>query len=292
MLSSPAVIGPRLRVPLQEPAAPQEGSPASTFIQGPRRAVNRAEARLAPSIVFGFVIGVLMGVTFAVLGAGGGIIAVPVLLLLFSLPLGQATGAGLGIVFAAALTSAVGHARAKRVDWATLAMLGPTSMVGAVLGARLNPLLPERATAGLFSVVLLAATVSLFRKKPEGAGAARRWVLLGVGLALGVLTGLLGVGGGFLLVPMLVGLARLPLHRAVGTSAALIALSSLAGGATALLATPALLPLVLPLAAGAVLGAVVGVPLSGRLPERALRVGFAVLSSIVAIGMAFKALVP
>jgi uncharacterized membrane protein YfcA len=79
-------------------------------------------------------------------------------------------------------------------------------------------------------------------------------------------------------------------HRAVGTSAALIALSSLAGGVTAMLNKPELMAVVLPLAAGAVLGAVLGVPLSGKLPERGLRIGFASLSSLVALGMGAKAI--
>ncbi len=242
--------------------------------------------------MFGFVIGLVMGLVFAVLGAGGGIIAVPVLLLLFSLPLRDATGAGLAIVFAAALTSAVGHARAKRVDWRTLVLLGPSTMLGAVLGAKLNALVPERITAGLFALVLLTATASLFRKKNEQASRAPKWVLLAAGLVLGVLTGFLGVGGGFLLVPVLVGLAMLPLHRAVATSAALIALSSLAGGVTAMVTKPELIALVLPLAGGAVLGAVLGVPLAGKLPEKKVRVGFAVLSVTVAAGMIVKAAFP
>jgi uncharacterized membrane protein YfcA len=82
----------------------------------------------------------------------------------------------------------------------------------------------------------------------------------------------------------------LTLAQAVGTSAALIALSSLAGGVTAMIARPHLMPLVLPLAAGAVAGAVFGVPLSGKLPERALKFGFAGLSVAVAVGMGLKAL--
>ncbi len=242
--------------------------------------------------MFGFLSGLAMGLVFAVLGAGGGIIAVPVLLLLFQLPLRDATGAGLAIVFAAALTSATGYARARRVDWRTVLLLGPMTMVGAVLGAKLNPFVPERVTAALFALVLLGATASLFRKKREATGSAPHVLLLGVGLVLGVLTGLLGVGGGFLLVPVLVGLAQLPLHRAVGTSTALIAMSSLAGAVTTMVSRPQLMPLVLPLAAGAVRGARVGVPLSGKLPEKGLKVGFAALSSLVAVGMAVKALSP
>lgn len=239
--------------------------------------------------MFGFAIGLIMGLVFAVLGAGGGIIAVPVLLLLFHLPLSQATGAGLAIVFAAALTSAGGHARAKRVDWRTVLLLGPMTMVGAVLGAKLNTLVPERVTAGLFALVLLGATASLFRKKGETTGSAPKLALLATGLGLGVLTGFLGVGGGFLMVPVLVGLAKLPLHRAVGTSAALIAMSSLAGGITAIVTHPELMGLILPLAGGATVGALLGVPLSGKLPEKGLRIAFAVLSLSVAAGMTAKA---
>jgi len=240
--------------------------------------------------VLALFVGLVIGLVFSVLGAGGGIVSVPALLIIFSVSLADATAAGLAVVFAAALASTVGHARAGRVVWRTVLVLGPASMLGAVGGARLNPLVPERITAGLFALVLLAATASLFRARKDLPVAAPLPVLLGVGLVLGVLTGFLGVGGGFLLVPTLVGLAGLTLAQAVGTSAALIALSRLAGGVTAMIARPHLMPLVLPLAAGAVAGAVFGVPLSGKLPERALKFGFAGLSVAVAVGMGLKAL--
>ncbi len=236
------------------------------------------------------LVGLLIGLVFSVLGAGGGIISVPAFLIIFSLPLADATAAGLSTVFAAALASTVGYARTKRVVWRTVLVLGPTSMLGAVGGAQLTSLVPERVTAGLFALVLLGATASLFRKRSEVPAAAPLPMLMGVGLVLGGLTGFLGVGGGFLLVPTLVGLAGLTLSQAVGTSAALITLSSLAGGVTAIVARPQLAPLVLPLALGAVVGAVLGVPLGGRLPERAVKFGFAALSVAVAIGMAIKAL--
>jgi len=241
-------------------------------------------------IVLALFVGLVIGLVFSVLGAGGGIVSVPAFLIIFSLSLADATAAALAVVFAAALAATVGHARAGKVVWRTVVALGPASMLGAVGGARLNPLVPERITAGLFALVLLAATASLFRARRDDPVAAPLPVLLAVGLVLGVLTGFLGVGGGFLLVPVLVGLAGLTLAQAVGTSAAVIALSSLAGGITAMVARPQLLPLVLPLAAGAVVGAVLGVPLSGRLPERGLTFGFAALSVAVAVGMGIKAL--
>lgn len=234
--------------------------------------------------------GIAMGLVFSVLGAGGGIIAVPVLLVLFKLPLTAATGGGLAVVFAAAVTAALGHGRASRVDGRVVLLIGPPSMLGAVLGTQLNQLVPERVTSVLFALVLVLATASLFLPRKDAPGAAPKVVLLGVGLALGVVTGFLGVGGGFLMVPALVGLAQLPLHRAVGTSTALIAASSLTGAATSLVHDPSLVPLLLPIAAGAMLGAVLGVPLAGKLPAGPVRVAFTLLALTVASGMAWRAL--
>lgn len=111
-----------------------------------------------------------------------------------------------------------------------------------------------------------------------------------VGLGLGVMTGFLGVGGGFLLVPALVTLARLPLKSAIGTSLAIITGASLSGALTYVLEGAAPMGLVAPMGAGAVLGALVGAPASGKLPERPLKIGFAVLALTVSLGMAFKAL--
>lgn len=236
-----------------------------------------------------FVVGTVMGLVFAVLGAGGGIIAVPVLLTLFALPMSSATAGGLAVVWAAAVTAAFGHARGKRVDWRVALAFGLPSMGGAMLGARLNELSPERLTTGLFALVLLVATVGMFRKKPENPKAAPLPVVLLAGLGIGVLTGYLGVGGGFLVVPALVMLAQVPLHRAVGTSTAIIAGSSLAGAVTTLVHTPDLVRLVLPIAGGAVLGALVGAPLAGKLPEKPLRYGFAALAFAIAAAMAWRA---
>lgn len=244
-------------------------------------------------LMLAFLSGLGMGLVFAVLGAGGGILAVPVLLVLFDLPMGSATAGGLAVVFAAASTSALGHARAGKVDWRTAVLFGPASIVGAVLGARLNAWVPERVTAGLFAGVLLLATASLFRAKSDQPKPAPSRVLLAVaGLALGVMTGFLGVGGGFLMVPALIGLAGLPIHRAVGTSAVLITASSLAGSVAVLATRPALLALIAPIAGGAAVGALLGVPLSSKLPPRPLRLAFAALSIVVAAGMAWRAAVP
>ncbi len=237
-----------------------------------------------------FLAGLALGLVLSVLGAGGGIIAVPVLVLLYELPLGAAIGSGLAVVFAAAAPAALAHAKAGRVDLRTVLLFGPPSMLGAVLGTKLNALVPERVTYALFALVLVLATASLFFPRKPEARPTPKPVLVVVGLLLGVLTGFLGVGGGFLLVPALVGLAQLPLHRAVGTSTALIAASSFSGAATAVVSNPSNLALVLPIAAGAVAGALLGAPLAGRLKPGPLRAAFTSLAVVVAGVMAWKAL--
>lgn len=239
-----------------------------------------------------FLAGLAMGVVFALLGAGGGIIAVPVLMVLFRAPLTEATGGGLAVVWAAALTGALGHARGGRVDWRAVLLFGGPSMLGSFVGAKVHALVPDRVTAGIFAVVLLGAVVSMFitRREAEGAERLDAKKLVPVGLALGVMTGFLGVGGGFLIVPALVSLARMPLRLAIGTSMAVITAASFTGALTYVVAGQAPMALVLPMGAGAMLGALVGAPLGGKLPERPLRVGFAALAVVVALGMGWKAL--
>ncbi|MEW5742760.1 MAG: sulfite exporter TauE/SafE family protein [Myxococcota bacterium] len=239
-----------------------------------------------------FLAGLAMGVVFSLLGAGGGIIAVPVLLGLFGVSMTEATAGALAVVWAAATAGTVGHARGGRVVWRAVLLVGPTSMLGAVLGAKLNALVPDTVTMLLFSALLLISVVFLLRAKADAQGTPRLDArsLAPVGLGLGAVTGFLGVGGGFLIVPALVTLARLPLKQAIGTSMALICLSSFSGAVTYVAAGQVPLGFVLPMGAGAMLGALGGAPLAGKLPERPLKVGFAVLAVSVSLGMGWKAL--
>ncbi|MEW6432674.1 MAG: sulfite exporter TauE/SafE family protein [Myxococcota bacterium] len=239
-----------------------------------------------------FLAGLAMGVVFSLLGAGGGIIAVPVLMVLFRAPVTEATAGALAVVWAAAASGMVGHARGARVTWRAVWLVGLPSMAGAVLGAELHRLVPDRVTMALFAAVLLVATVLMFRAKQDAKGEPRLSpkFLVPVGLGLGVMTGFLGVGGGFLIVPALVTLARLPLKAAIGTSMAIITAASFTGALAYVVEGAAPMALVLPMGAGAMVGALVGAPLAGKLPERPLKVGFAVLAVTVSVGMGLKAL--
>jgi uncharacterized membrane protein YfcA len=119
-----------------------------------------------------FLAGLAMGLVFSLLGAGGGLIAVPVLMVLFKAPLMEATAGALTVVWAAAASGTVGHAREARVTWRAAWLVGLPSMVGAVAGAKLHRLVPDRVTMVLFALVLLVATALMFRAKKDARRSA------------------------------------------------------------------------------------------------------------------------
>ena len=234
----------------------------------------------ADQLLLGAGLGAVLGLTFAALGAGGGLLAVPVLLYVFHQPLTPATGTALAILFGAAVVSAVSHHRHGNVDWKVAAVFGAGSLTGAPLGALLHQRLPERLTLGLFCAVLLAAAVRMGLSKgdAEAKGGFQPLPGAALGVGIGVLSGLLGVGGGFLIVPALTTFLGVPVRRAIGTSTAVVGASSL-GGAATYVAEGAVEPTLLAvIGGGAALGALLGAPLGRRLPEPALRKAFAVLA--------------
>jgi uncharacterized protein len=185
-------------------------------------------------IVFGYALALLIGLSLGLLGGGGSMLTVPVLIYVMHYPVKTAVPLSLVVV---GLTSAVGaaaHWRAGTLDLRTALAFGPPAIVGALLGAELG----LRASAALqltvFAVVMLAAAVSMFLGQSALEHAAREPrkpipLITLVGGLVGLLTGFVGVGGGFLYVPTLVLFGGLPMKKAVGTSLALILISCIAG---------------------------------------------------------------
>ena len=180
----------------------------------------------------GLALAALIGLSLGLLGGGGSILTVPILVYVLGFEAKEAIAASLVVVGATSLFGALGHWRAGRVRPRTALAFGLVAMLGAFAGARLAGLLSGTLQLAVFAVVMLAAAVSIFRGRAEGDESAPPRplpLIVLAGLAVGVLTGVVGVGGGFLIVPALVLLARLPMKQAVGTSLVVIAMNSAAG---------------------------------------------------------------
>ena len=175
----------------------------------------------------------LVGLTLGLLGSGGSILTVPVLVYLVDEPEKLAIAESLGIVALISLVGAVPFAFKRQIDWRSVVFFGVPGMAGAYLGAYLSVFMSGAAQLALFAGVMLAAAVMMLRQQTGALGARKDahpiWRIVVEGFAVGVITGIVGVGGGFLIVPALVLLGGLPMHVAIGTSLTIIAVKSLAG---------------------------------------------------------------
>jgi uncharacterized membrane protein YfcA len=227
----------------------------------------------------------LIGLSLGLTGAGGSIITLPVLVYLAGVAPKEAVGLSLFIVGAAALVGALQRLRGGGIHPKAALMFALSGMIGAAGGARLTPLVSPQALMVIFAALMLVVAVNmLIGKNDELSPAAEckpiRCLL--AGLAVGVLTGFIGVGGGFLLVPALVKFAKLPVRQATGTSLAVIAFNSAAGFLGHFGEAPPRWPLAFLFAGLAATGVLAGAALAKRLPVARLRQGFAVM--VIATG--------
>lgn len=231
----------------------------------------------------------VVGISLGLLGGGGSILTVPILTGIAGVEPRVAIASSLFVVGATSAVSLVQHARGGRVRWRVGLLFGAAGIAGALIGGLLGGLLPPAVLMLLLAATMVAAAIAMLRRRDrsaaddEAAPRVMRTLLLGVGV--GILAGLVGAGGGFLIVPALIVLAGLPAAAAIGTSLLVIAMQSLAG----LAAQPAFFDipwdLVLPFTAIAIAGSFAGSALTGRIPDRVLRRGFAILLLVVAAGM-------
>jgi uncharacterized protein len=231
----------------------------------------------------------LIGISLGLLGSGGSILTVPVLVYLLDQPEKIAIAGSLAIVGAIALAGAIPWAWSRHVHWRSVLWFGVPGIVGTVGGAALSAFVTGEVQLIVFAVVMLIASWFMLRGTPStppvaGAADHRRPIakLALDGVAVGALTGFVGVGGGFMIVPALVLLGRLDMHRAVGTSLVIIALKSFAGFAQYLVVLDALdlavdWQVIGVFTAIGIAGSVVGNRIGRRVPQAALKRGFGAL---------------
>lgn len=233
-------------------------------------------------------LGLLVGAILGLVGAGGSIIAVPALVYGTGLNPREAIPASLIIVGLSSIVAVLPRLR-RGVDWTAAATVGAAGIPAAWLGAAVGRLLDPEALLLAFAVIMVVAGIRMLvaGRRP---GAPREPVRLGirivrgiaVGLGVGFLTGLLGIGGGFIIIPALTLLLGLGMATAVGTSLVIIVVNALAG----LSATAGLLgdnwPVVAVFAAAAIIASFVAARFAGRLPDQLVTTVFAVLVLLVA----------
>lgn len=245
--------------------------------------------------IFGFAGALVMGVVLGLIGGGGSILTVPILVYLFAVDTVLATAYSLFIVGLTSLVGSFSHMRLKNVDWQTALVFGVPSILSVYLTRSvLLPSIPEvifesgtlvvNKNAGLlvlFAVIMLAAAYSMIRKgkKKEASPQEKKFnygLIFLEGAVVGVITGLVGAGGGFLIIPALVLLAGLPMKRAVGTSLVIIAAKSLIGFTGDLGADGSAMDwtFLLTFSAIAIVGILVGTMLSKRISNEKLKPAF------------------
>ena len=248
------------------------------------------------------LLGLVTGLLLGMLGSGGSILALPAFVYAAGLPVKSSVATSLAVVGA---TSLIGAILAKRrcsmhgcpgqeVDGRVTALMTAGGLAGAFLGARLSALVPAETQMLLFGLVMMGAAAGMLRRRPQEqlalpTGKAEtamsppppRLLVLPLGVGVGLLTGLVGVGGGFLIVPALTLLARVPVKRAASMSLWIIAANSFAGlggylghvqiawGAAGMFLT------------AAVLGLIVGQRFSARAKPQSLQRAFAVFLILV-----------
>lgn len=199
--------------------------------------------------IFGYLLSIFIGITLGVFGSGGSVLAVPILVYLFKIEPIIATLYSLFIVGSTTFIGAINYFKNKLIDFKIVLLFGIPSLIFVIISRKIIlPAVPETlftignfvftkniATMLLFALLMLGSARNMIKKRIESKNSdfqldnSNYFFLFLQGSFIGLLTGLVGAGGGFLIIPALVLLMKLPIKKAVGTSLVIITLNSLIG---------------------------------------------------------------
>ncbi len=263
----------------------------------------------------GYMAAILMGASLGLIGAGGSILTVPILVYLFRQDPLIATTGSLFVVGSTAFVGSILNARRKMIDFKTAILFATPSFLG-VFAARhfILPHIPDHIISmgsftltkplfvmGLFGFIMVLASVAMIRSgkatlnNPQAESKSEKVSLFTIvwqGFLIGVITGLVGAGGGFLIIPALVLLLKLPMKIAVGTSLAIITANAIFGFTISIVGSNFDWPLLLKIAAIGIIGIIIGQFYASRVNEKLLKRGFGffvlLIGSIVILDQIFK----
>lgn len=229
-------------------------------------------------IALTIVLAVFVGISLGLLGGGGSILTVPLLAYVAGLDAKQAIATSLLVVGVTSAVGAISHARAGRVRPKIAAVFGGAAMVGAFTGGRLAHFVPGNILLIAFSLIMIMAAMAMLRGRrdlpDESGGSLPVAKIVLQGATVGLISGLVGAGGGFLLVPALALLGGLPMPVAVGTSLVVISMQSFAGFVGHLGEGPIDWKLAGMVTVAAVIGSVIGGRLTDYVSPATLRKAF------------------
>lgn len=243
--------------------------------------------------IAGYIASLLIGISLGLIGGGGSILTVPVLVYLFDIDAVLATTYSLFVVGATSVVGSISFFKRGLVVFKIALIFGAASILSVFLTRHfILPAIPDILfTVGsfaltksallmlLFAVLMLFASFSMIKKTKEvvfdeAQSDGNIGLLIVEGILIGVLTGLVGAGGGFLIIPTLVGFMKLPIKHAIGTSLVIISANSLSGFAFSLHNTPMQWPLILTVTAIAIVGILIGSYLSTFVDSKKLKPAF------------------
>lgn len=246
-------------------------------------------------LIIGLILSAAIGLSLGLIGGGGSIITVPVLVYVLGVEAHEAVGMSLAVVGATSLVGAFLHYRKGNLELRTGFTFGAAGVVGAFLGTPLTHLFSPSALLLTFAALMLVVAVLMLTQKSNSEAeddsnekSVSIWKALLAGFGVGVLTGFLGVGGGFLIVPALVMFGGLAIKDAIGTSLLVIFLNCVAGLAGHLSYGGFDLRLTVLVTILAVGGTIAGTILSQRLAAQRLQKSFAFFVLAVAIFLFVK----
>ena len=246
------------------------------------------------SIVFyiGLILSAVIGLSLGLIGGGGSILTVPILVYFLGVETREAVGMSLAVVGATSLFGAFLHYRKGNVNFSSGLLFGISGIFGAFLGSPLTHLVSTNVLLLIFSALMFVVAFSmLWRKRNADSEAVYQvnfYKAMAAGFGVGILTGFLGVGGGFLIVPALVFFGGLPMKKAIGTSLLVIALNCFAGIFGHLSYGVFDFKIAFLVTSLAVFGAVFGTILSHKISVAGLQKSFAFLVLAVAIFLTYK----
>ncbi len=236
------------------------------------------------------LLGVLVGIVASFFGIGGGVLFVPILILVLNYDTKMAIGTSLLAVFITSISSALAYAKRERIDYKLGLMLETASIPGAIFGAYIVTIASVVLLRRIFSMFLYALSINIvwnkkqYYKRQNKQTRPRDKLIKAEALSFiaGMLSAMLGIGGGVLKVPVMLLVLNMPIHQATATSSFMVVITSLTGLTQHILHGYVVIRMGLLLGIGATLGAQIGVYLSDRTKPKMLRKLFAIMLMVIA----------